>query len=175
MKIGPSFDADWVRKLKSLYGSAANGGVRCYELGNEPALWHHTHRDMHPAPETYDELWQKSRDYGAAVKAADPGAKVLGFSEWGWPNYFCSAADHTNNGCFASSPDRANHGGTPLVRWFLQRMRAYQQAHGKRLLDYLDLHYYAQGGNSTDVTRSLWDPTYTDPSWIGQTSSSSAG
>jgi hypothetical protein len=168
MQINASFDGDWVKQLKSLYGSAASGGVRFYELGNEAALWNSTHRDMHPAPETYDELWRKSRDYGAAVKAADPTAKVLGFSEWGWPNYFCSAADHVESGCFASSPDRVNHGGTPLVEWFLGKMRSYQQANGKRLLDYLDLHYYAQGGNTTDVTRSLWDPTYTDPSWIGE-------
>jgi hypothetical protein len=166
MKIGPSFDGDWVKKLKSLYGSAADGGVRFYELGNEPGLWNSTHRDMHPAPETYDELWQKTRDYGAAVRAADPSAKVLGFSEWGWPNYFCSAADHIDSGCFASSPDRKQHGGTPIVEWLLRKLRAYQQAHGTRLVDYLDLHYYAQGGSTTDVTRSLWDPTYTDPSWI---------
>ena len=168
MQINASFDGEWVKKLQSLYGSAADGGVRLYELGNEPALWNSTHRDMHPAPETYDELWQKSRDYGSAVKAADPTAKVLGFSEWGWPNYFCSAADHVENGCSASSPDRANHGGTALVEWFLQKLRAYQQTHGTRLLDYLDLHYYAQGGDSTDVTRSRWDPNYTDPSWIGE-------
>jgi len=45
-------------------------------------------------------------------------------------------------------------------------MRSYQQATGKRLLDYFDLHYYRQGGTTTDVTRSLWDPSYTDPSWI---------
>jgi hypothetical protein len=166
VKIGPSFDGDWVKKLKSLYGSAANGGVRFYELGNEPGLWNSTHRDMHPAPETYDELWQKTRDYGAAVRAADPSAKILGFSEWGWPNYFCSAADHIDSGCFASSPDRKKHGGTPLVEWLLRKLRSYQQAHGARLVDYLDLHYYAQGGDNTDVTRSLWDPTYTDPSWI---------
>lgn len=164
--IGPAFDAGWVKQLKGLYGSAGRGGVRFYELGNEPALWNSTHRDMHPAPETYDELWQKSRDYGAAVKAADPGAQVLGFSEWGWPNYFCSAADHVDNGCFASSPDRAKHGGAPLAEWFLRKMRSYQQATGTRLLDYFDLHYYRQGGTTTDVTRSLWDPTYTDPSWI---------
>jgi Glycoside hydrolase family 44 len=166
MKIGPSFDGDWVKELKSLYGSAQNGGVRFYELGNEPGLWNSTHRDMHPAPETYDELWQKTRDYGAAVRAADPSAKILGFSEWGWPNYFCSAADHIDSGCFASSPDRAKHGGTPLVEWLLRKLHSYQQANGKRLVDYLDLHYYAQGGSTTDVTRSLWDPTYTDPSWI---------
>jgi len=63
-------------------------------------------------------------------------------------------------------PDRKKHGGTPLVEWLLRKLRSYQQAHGTRLVDYLDLHYYAQGGSTTDVTRSLWDPTYTDPSWI---------
>jgi hypothetical protein len=47
-------------------------------------------------------------------------------------------------------------------------MLDYEQQSGTRLLDYLDLHYYAQGGNSTDVTRSLWDPSYTDPSWINE-------
>ena len=123
---------------------------------------------MHPADTTYDELWQRSRDWAQAVKAADPGAEVVGFSEWGWPNYFCSAADQVESGCSASSPDRAAHGGTPLVEWFLQRMRAHEQATGDRLLDYIDVHYYRQGGSTTDVTRSLWDPTYTDPSWIGQ-------
>ena len=67
----------------------------------------------------------------------------------------------------ATSPDRQAHGGRPLVEWYLDQMRAYEQAHGVRLLDYFDLHYYAQGGvGTTEVTRSLWDPTYTDPSWI---------
>jgi hypothetical protein len=163
-----SFDSAWIDYLTAHYGSAASGGVQLYELGNEPALWNSTHRDMHPAAETYDELWSKSRALAAAVKAADPTADVLGFSEWGWPNYFCSAADHIENGCFASSPDRAAHGGVPLVEWFLRRMRAYEGSTGTRILDYLDLHYYRQCGDTTDVTRSLWDRTYTDPSWIGQ-------
>ena len=139
-----------------------------YELGNEPALWSHTHRDMHPQATTYDELWAKSRDYAEAVKDADPAAEVVGFSEWGWPNYFCSGADHVEQGCSASSPDRAAHGGVPLVEWLLRRMRAQERRNGTRLLDYIDVHYYRQGGTTTDVTRSLWDPTYTDPSWIGE-------
>jgi hypothetical protein len=165
--IKPPFDAAWIADLVSRYGEAASGGVAYYELGNEPALWNSTHRDMHPAPETYDELWQKSRDLALAVRAADPTADVVAFSEWGWPNYFCSAADDVSHGCSAASPDRAKHGGVPLVNWFLRKMRSYEQAHGERLIDYLDVHYYAQGGNTTDVTRSLWDPTYEDPSWIG--------
>jgi Glycoside hydrolase family 44 len=164
--VDAEFSADWVRDLVSRYGGAAAGGVGLYELGNEPALWSDTHRDMHPQDTTYDELWQKSRDYAAAVKGVDPAAKVLGFSEWGWPNYFCSGADHVENGCSASSPDRAAHDGVPLVDWLLRRWRAYEQRTGTRLVDYIDVHYYRQGGDTTDVTRSLWDPTYTDPSWI---------
>ncbi len=60
-------------------------------------------------------------------------------------------------------------------------MKAYEQAHGVRLVDYLDLHYYPQahgvalagaGDAATQAlrlrsTRSLWDPTYVDESWIG--------
>ena len=58
---------------------------------------------------------------------------------------------------------------TAARRWSsgtCSKMRDYEQANKKRLLDYIDVHYYRQGGNSADVTRSLWDPTYTDPSWI---------
>ena len=32
--------------------------------------------------------------------------------------------DHIDSGCFASSPDRANHDGTPLVEWLLQKLRS---------------------------------------------------
>ncbi len=158
--------AAWINDLKGRYATSAQGGVTFYELGNEPALWDQTHRDMHPQPTTYDELWQRSETTAAAVRATDPSAKVLAFSEWGWPNYFCSAADDIQNGCFATSPDRAKHGGTSLVEWLLQQAHSYDKANGGRLFDYLDLHYYRQGGETTDVTRSLWDPTYLDPSWI---------
>jgi hypothetical protein len=158
--FGPADAAAWV-------SDATPRGVGLYELGNEPMLWSETHHALHPARATYDELWARSRDLAAAVKQADPGAQTLGPSEWGWPNYFCSDADVIANGCSASSPDRGAHGGQPLVEFYLDQMRAYQQQHGTRLLDYLDLHYYAQGGvGTTDITRSLWDPTYTDPSWI---------
>jgi len=167
--VGPAFSAQWIAALKAKYGDAQHGGVSLYELGNEPNLWDSTHHDFHPQPTTYDELWAKSRDLAVAVKDADPGAATVGPSEWGWPNYFCSAADHVDQGCFATSPDRAAHGGTDLSAWYLQQFAAYQQQTGRRLLDYFDLHYYPQGGYSpvTDVTRPLWDPRYTDPSWIG--------
>jgi hypothetical protein len=170
MPIDASYDGSWVKNLVSRYGPASSTGVGYYELGNEPSLWSDTHSDIHPKPETAAELWQKSEALATAVKAADPSAKVLGFSEWGWPGYFCTGADTPGNGCdqnaCTTSPDCANHGHLPMVEWFLQQFARYDATTKMRHLDYLDVHYYAQGGNSPDVTRSLWDPSYTDPSWI---------
>jgi Glycoside hydrolase family 44 len=162
---------NWVGELVSTYGPASSGGVRFYELGNEPGLWHETHRAFHPDGVSYDELWTKSRDAAIAVKAADPSAEVIGFSEWAWPNYFCSAADGAPDvACNASRPDRAAHGGTPLVEWLLQNFADEEQASGTRLLDYIDVHYYPQGNYQPflDITRPLYDANYTDPSWIGE-------
>jgi hypothetical protein len=170
VQIGSSFYAGWLTALKDRYGTAAHGGVAFYELGNEPSLWDSTHRDMHPAPETASELWRKSRSLATLVKRADPSARVLGLSEWGWPAYFCTAADTFGAGCgptgCMTSPDCAHHGHLAMAAWLLKQFAAYDRRTGVRHLDYLDLHYYAQGGRGPNVTRSLWDPTYTDPSWI---------
>ena len=172
--IDPTFDAAWIADLKRRFLDAAHGGVGFYELGNEPALWDVTHRALHPAPTTYDELWSRLSSYGHAVKAADPTAQVLGFSEFGWDNYFCSAADQIDRyGCSASSPDRRQHGGVPLVEWLLGRFAADQAQSHQRVLDYIDVHYYAADdpspqAHSTEITRSLWDPTYDDPSYISR-------
>lgn len=169
--VAASFNKAWIADLLRRYGSALAGGVKFYELGNEPSLWGQTHSDVHPAAENATELWQKSRNLATAVKQADPSAQVLGLSEWGWPGYFCTEADTFGNGCdqnsCTTSPDCANHGHIAMAEWLLRQFKSYDAATKVRHLDYLDVHYYAQGGNSSEVTRSLWDPTYTDPSWIG--------
>ncbi|MBA3717056.1 MAG: glycoside hydrolase family 44 protein, partial [Actinobacteria bacterium] len=170
-RTNAAFFSGWVSDLVSRYGAASNGGVLFYELGNEPGLWSSTHRDVHPQGLTYDELSQKSIAAAQAVKSADPSALTIGFSEWGWPNYFCGQADIDTAGWGAcntthpTGPDAAAHANAPIVDWFLKAFREASQQQGKRLLDYLDVHYYNQAG-SGDPTRSLWDPTYTDPSWI---------
>jgi hypothetical protein len=181
--ITPTFVQDWMRHLSGRYGSAAAGGVRFYNLDNEPMLWSDTHRDVHPAPLGYDELRDRTLAYAAAIKAVDPAAATLGPAEWGWSGYFWSALDAAPGGAWWNNPlDRLAHGNTPLVEWYLQQLRAYEQQHGTRILDYLDLHYYPQasgvslspaGSASTQTlrlrtTRSLWDPTYADESWIGE-------
>jgi hypothetical protein len=161
----PAFQADWVDDLVTRYDSAANGGVAFYELGNEPGLWDSTHHDWHPSPTGALELMDKSEAMAAAIKAADPSAKTIGPAEWGWPHYFCSAADGGCGPDDAGGADRLAYG--PMMEAYLARFKDHADNNaGERLLDYLDVHYYAQGGSTTDITRSLWDPTYTDPSWI---------
>jgi hypothetical protein len=169
---GPSFDGEMVSHLVKQFGPAARGGVRIYELDNEPVLWSSTHRDVHPDAVTDDELGGKGTATAAAVKAADPGAAVLGPSGWGYCEWVASGVD----GC-APGTDAAAHGGLNLSQWYLKNMKDYSDAHrGKRFLDYFDQHYYPQISGGTDAdsnalrlrsTRSLWDPTYVDESWIG--------
>src|SRR5690606_5167934 len=102
---------------------------------------------------------------------------------WGWTAYFWSALDAAPGGAWWNAPqDRLAHGNVPFTAWYLREMRAYEQQHGTRILDYLDLHYYPQaagvslasaGNAATQAlrlrsTRSLWDATYVDESWIGE-------
>lgn len=162
----PDWAKAWVGYIVAKHGPA--NGQRIYALDNEPALWSSTHRDIRKTKLGYDELWQRMRDYAVAILEADPTAEIAGPAEWGWPNYFCSDADNVSQGCSASSPDRAAHGGQELVAWLLEQAKAYEDENGKRILHYLDLHYYPQGGNVPEVTRSLWDPGFTDPSWINE-------
>jgi hypothetical protein len=181
--ITPAFVQAWMAHLMSKYGAAAGGGVRFYDLDNEPELWDDTHRDVHPAPTSYDEMRDRTTAYAAAIKATDAAAQTFGPASWGWTAYFWSALDWAPGGAWWNNPqDRLAHGNVPFIEWYLQQMRAYEQQQGTRILDYLDIHYYPQasgislssaGGASTQAlrlrsTRSLWDPSYTDESWIGE-------
>jgi hypothetical protein len=177
-EIGPDFVTGWLAHIAGRTGTAGQGGVRLFELDNEPALWNSTHRDVHPNPLTYDELWQRTSAYAAALKAQDPNVRILGPSDWGWCAYFFSAAD----GCSAGS-DAAAHGNLALYDWYLKQVKDYQTAYGVRLLDYLDFHFYPQGDGislSNDESaatsakrlrslKGLYDPAYVDESWINQT------
>ncbi len=181
--ITPAFVQAWITYLMGKYGTASSGGVRFYDLDNEPELWDDTHRDVHPAPTSYDEMRDRSYAYAAVIKATDPAALTFGPVSWGWTAYFWSALDWAPGGAWWNNPqDRLAHDNVPFVEWYLQQMRAYEQQQGARILDYLDLHYYPQAsgvalspaGNATTQalrlrsTRSLWDATYTDESWIAE-------
>lgn len=177
--VGSSFSQSWVAYLVNRYGKATGGGVHYYNLDNEPDIWWDTHRDVAPIGLKYDQLRDLTYQYAAAIKAADPTAQTLGPVMDGWTYYWNSPSDG-QLGDWQNPPDRTAHGGTPMVPWYLQQMKAYEVAHGKRIVDFLDLHYYpaaagvslSPAGNADTQalrlrsTRSLWDPTYVDESWI---------
>ncbi|MDT0542893.1 glycoside hydrolase family 44 protein [Streptomyces lonegramiae] len=183
---GPEFTKGWVEYLNRAYGSADAGGVRFYNLDNEPDLWFTTHRDVHPAGTGYDEMRDSTYATAAAIKDADPGAQTLGPVGWGLNSLIYSGLDQKTcnekgGDCWSNPPDRAAHGGQQFAPWFLQQMKAYEQSHGRRILDYFDNHIYPQqsgvsSGNDDPATqelrlrstRQLWDPTYVDESWINQ-------
>ena len=175
-----AFQRGWVQHLVNRWGTAASGGLQHYILDNEPSIWHATHRDVHPAGATMDEVRDKIVEYAGTIKAIDPSALVSAPEEWGWSGYFYSGYDQQYGSAHGWSvlPDRNNHGGADYLPWLLDQLRQQHTASGRRLLDVFTVHYYPQGGEFSDdvssamqqrrnrSTRSLWDPNYVDETWI---------
>ncbi len=180
----PEFMQQWVEAIRAKDKSSGRGrAVSLYFLDNEPNLWSETHRDVHPEPLSYDELWEKTVAYAHAIRAADPDAVIAGPCEWGWTNYFYSALDMKRGGPTVRL-DRRKHDDLPLIAWYLKKAAEHEKKTGERVIDVLDLHFYPQAqnigigsGGGTDpstaarrlrTTRGLWDPTYKDESWIAE-------
>ncbi|MEO6236672.1 MAG: glycoside hydrolase family 44 protein [Vicinamibacterales bacterium] len=177
----PEMMARWVRQIRTA-DAGSDRSVDSYILDNEPALWNSTHRDVHPDPTTYDELLERTIAYGSAVRQADSQARIAGPAEWGWLAYQYSGKDVAAG--IRLRPDRREHGDEPLIPWYLRKLREYEEKSGTKILDLLDVHFYpmasgigiATGGKTDPTTaalrirstRSLWDPTYKDESWIGE-------
>jgi hypothetical protein len=146
----------WVQHLVSTFGTAANGGVKFYQLDNEPYGWSNTHRDVTPNQATYPTITQLGEHYAATVKEADSTALVLGPS------------DFTLGGWIGNT---SQQGGLYAGEYYLQQMAAYDKAHGQRVLDYFDEHYYFDTSTPAAQlasTRTLWDPTYNGGTWVEQ-------
>ena len=168
----------WVQHFVNTFGPATSPtGIKYYILDNEPSLWYSTHRDVHPNPSTYDEMYSKIVSYATAIRAADPNAKIAAFEEWSWWAMYFSGLDQAN-GSSAATSDFNTHAATYYYPWLLQKLYAYKQATGTQLIDILTVHCYnATPGDSDDSlagqkirnaeTRILWDPNFQDPSWYG--------
>ena len=152
------------------YGVTDSARPIFFSLDNEPDLWSSTHAEIHPANPTYEEMVQRTIDYSRAIKDAVPAAIIFGPVNYGWQGYvrLQNAADANNR---------------DFQEFYLQKMAAAEKQYGKRLLDVFDVHWYseAQGGGKriigneatpevvaarVQAPRSLWDPAYTETSWI---------
>src|SRR5262245_5948034 len=156
----------WVRHLRE----DRHFKIRFFAMDNEPEIWGVTHYDVHPGCTTYQEIRDTYLAYASAVRAAAPDAELLGPVTCCWHFYWNSAAGKL---------DKLKHGNQDFLPWFLQQIHDHDQQTDMRTLDVLDIHYYPVGLFNDQVdaetaahrlrsTRSLWDATYTDESWINQ-------
>jgi len=170
------YQDQWVHHLVERFGA---GAVRFFAMDNEPDLWSTIHTDIHPVRMGYDDMLANFEEYAGMVKQQDPGAQVLGPDVSGWVSYFYSDLDPGGDR-FATHADRTSHGNQEFLPWWLHQVARADAARGVRTLDLLDVHYYPQATGvysaaSDPATRalrirsvrSLYDPSYTDESWIG--------
>ena len=161
----PEFMGDWLTHLVE-----QGHTVPFLSMGNEPMIWGVTHYDVHPNCTTYNEYVERFIAYTEAVSAASPDSEIIGPNSCCWWYYWNS---------MPGEADRNQHDDMAFLPWFLQQMAAYEAETGDRLLDVLGVHYYPAGLFNDDTspdtaahrlreTRSLWDPTYVDESWIGE-------
>ena len=166
---GYVYQDEFVNWLKQ----AVPGANVLIQLDNEPDLWSSTHAEVHPSPVTYAELIQRDAVYALAIKNVWPSVKVLGPVNYGYEGFvnLQGASDSAADGNF--------------LDYYLTQIAATSNYVGKRLIDDLDVHWYpeatggghritddASGDSAAEIAareqapRSLWDPTYTEDSWI---------
>ncbi len=152
----PAFQAQWVAHLTATFGTARAGGVRFYQLDNEPLGWSNTHRDVEPTQPPYSTIVSLGEQYAKAVKQQDPSAQILGPSDFTLGGWIGNPS--AQNNLFAG-------------QYYLQQWATYDAANKHRLLDYFDEHYYFNFSDATSQlasTRTLWDPTYNGGTWVEQ-------
>ncbi len=146
-----------------------------FALDNQPELWKFTHPAIRPVAPTYAEATNLSIEYAKMVKDNFAGAEVVGFVGYGF------LAAHN----FQESPDFDSKG--PYLPYYLAELKAASQTDARRLIDYVDIHWYpelyADGsvriiGESVTAEavakrvaapRSLWDPSFVEDSWLTAT------
>ncbi len=159
--------------LKTTYGNSTSpNGIKAYIMDNEPGIWSTQFATMRNNPVTYNELLTKSIALASTIKEMDPGALVFGSESYGFNEWWN----------LQNASDRGNYATDHwFIDTYLKAMKSAGDAVQKRLLDVFTIHYYSSIDNvvSNDVsdavrservqsTRTLWDPAYTENSWITQ-------
>jgi hypothetical protein len=152
--------------------------------GVNPSPEGRTHPTIHPYAPTFAEMRSKTIAHATAIKDVNPNALVFGGVGYGW-NEFTTLQNAPDAVTTPSHPGGDQSGEMHYYEWLLQQVRNEEVAQGRKLMDVIDLHWYpeATGGGvritGTETTsavvnarvqapRSLWDPTYTETSWISQ-------
>jgi hypothetical protein len=163
------YQSEWLLAIAAQFRSVTPNVLPFLAIDNEPELWGDTHRDVHPAPATYDELYEQFTNYASMVRTYAPGALIFGPVSSGWWFYWNSQAEWA---------DKSAHGEKDFIPWWLEKLRSNDVATGSALIDVLDIHFYPTDVFNEDVTeatrakrlrstRAFWDASYIDEGWIG--------
>jgi hypothetical protein len=155
----------------SFVQSAAAGVPLVFALDNQPDLWAVTHARVHAAKATYAEVVAKTVEYAGMIRDVAPNAEISSYVGYGFAGFINlqEAPDATGNGEF--------------IDYFLTQLSSASTTAGRRLIDYLDVHWYSEvyAGSERIITdgatpelvrarvqapRSLWDPNFVEESWI---------
>lgn len=181
--------------LMNRYGGATvANGIKAYEIDNEPGLWHHypangnegTHSRLHAEMTTCIDVIDRNIALAKTVKRMDPAAEVYGPAMWGYPEFYSLWSNYDGQshqpsdwGNYNFEPYLTNNTGDVYrynkmtwVNVYLQHMSLASENAGRRLLDVFSFHYYpdaeavSSNAKRMQAPRSLWDPTFTETSWI---------
>jgi len=169
--LDTSFMGSWVTHLVSTFGSAENGGVKYYQLDNEPDNWQALRTDVYPAlypPGTRCQPFYKTNSsigtsldqdfinrtiaYAKAIKGADPTSSVL-FMCTESPDDLVALPDVE-----CGSPAGPYSVTNSLTMAILKLAAAQDASTHSRLLDCVDMHYpFLYPRKGLGDTNAFWD------------------
>ena len=182
--LDTSFMQSWMTHFVSTFGTAANGGIKYYQLDNEPDNWQGLRQDIYPAlyaPGTNcldysvkiasgkesgvspnDDIMNRSVAYAAAIKGVDPSAQVLFLSVMNPDDMINLMQTECGVGTWGSAAVPYTIGNSYAMA-MMAKGKQYEAAHHQRIFDCLDAHYPGSA-------QQMWTNTFSHfRGWINGT------
>ena len=183
--LDTSFMANWVSHFVSTFGNATAGGIKYYQLDNEPDNWQGLRQDIYPSlypPGTNcmdyavkiasgneagvspnDDIINRSVAYAAAIKNADPSAQVLFLSVMNPDDTINLMRQECGVGSWSGSLTVPYTIDNSYAMAMMAKGKQYETAHHQRIFDCLDTHY-------PGTAQEMWTNTVSHfRSWINST------
>jgi hypothetical protein len=124
-----------------------------FQLDNEPEIWDVIHPEIHPNHVGYEEYVSRTIALAEATKTVAPDAEVVGVVG-AHVRGLDSLSGWVSTGQ-ASTADLAKGG---FLEYFLSRLKTEEASFGRRLVDYVDVHYYTAACAGTGTTADPYIP-----------------
>jgi hypothetical protein len=183
--LDTSFMANWVSHFVSTFGTAAKGGLKYYQLDNEPDNWQGLRQDIYPSlyppgsncmdysvkiasgneagVSPNDDIINRSIAYAAAIKKADPTAQVLFLSVMNPDDMInlmqteCGIGTWGNGMAIPYTVDKS------YAMAMMAKGKQYEDTNHQRIFDCLDTHY-------PGTAQQMWTNTFSHfQGWINST------